>query len=123
MKTEAEPVRIRRYADMFSALGMEARLRILRTLLSAHPEGLVVGELQEALGIPASTLSHHLEKLRHEGLVTMRREQRFLRYAADTGMLQELVGFLFQECCSRTGEVPSSILVQIRKSTRPSRKE
>ena len=86
---------------MFSAIGTEARLRIMQMLLSAHPEGLVVGELGAELGIPNSTLSHHLEKLKHEGLVTVRREGTFLRYGANTEALQELLGFLYAECCTR----------------------
>jgi DNA-binding transcriptional ArsR family regulator len=90
-----------RYADMFAAIGNEARLRILRLLLSAHPEGLVVGELAAELEIPNSTLSHHLEKLKHEGLVTVTREGTFLRYAASTEALQELLAFLYAECCTR----------------------
>ena len=55
-----------RYADMLAALGSEARLRIVRLLLAAHPEGLVVGEIGSELGIPPSTLSHHLDKLKNE---------------------------------------------------------
>src|ERR1700727_2219700 len=90
-----------RFADMFSAIGTEARLRIIRLLLSAHPEGMVVGEIGSELGIPASTLSHHLDKLKNEGLVAVRRESTFLRYTADTTTLQEIVGFLFAECCTR----------------------
>ena len=98
---EPSPERLARYADMLAALGTEVRLQILRLLLSAHPEGMVVGEIQSELGIPASTLSHHLERLRAEGLVTVQRESTFLRYAADTAALQELLGFLFATCCSR----------------------
>ena len=86
---------------MFAAMGAEPRLRVLRLLLTAHPDGLVVGELQDELGIPASTLSHHLEKLRHEGLVTAERSGTFLRYRAHCDALQELLGFLFAECCTR----------------------
>ena len=59
---------IAKFADMFSAMGTEPRLRIMQLLLSAHPEGLVVGEIQSELDIPNSTLSHHLDKLRNEGL-------------------------------------------------------
>src|SRR5690348_1461411 len=80
---------IARYADMFSAMGTEARLRIMQLLLSAHPEGMVVGEIQEELGIPNSTLSHHLDKLRNEGLVEVQRESTFLRYTANIDALQE----------------------------------
>ncbi len=90
-----------RYADMFSAMGTEARLRIMRLLLSAHPDGLVVGDIATELDIPSSTLSHHLEKLRNEDLVSVRREGTFLRYSANTAALQELLGFLYAECCTR----------------------
>jgi DNA-binding transcriptional ArsR family regulator len=96
---------VARYADMFAAIGTEPRLRILRLLLAAHPDGLVAGELQAELDIPASTLSHHLEKLRHEGLVTVRREGTFLRYAANAETLRELLGFLYAECCTRSRAV------------------
>jgi DNA-binding transcriptional ArsR family regulator len=89
------------YADMLAALGTETRLRIVRLLLSAHPEGLVVGEIGAELAVPASTLSHHLEKLKNEGLVRVRRESTFLRYTADTEALQEILTFLFAECCTR----------------------
>ncbi len=92
---------IARYADMLSALGAEPRLRIVRLLLSAHPEGLVVGQIGAELGIPPSTLSHHLDKLKNEDLVSVRRESTFLRYTANTKTLQEIVGFLFAECCAR----------------------
>jgi DNA-binding transcriptional ArsR family regulator len=96
---------VARYADMLSAMGTEPRLRIMRLLLSAHPDGLVVGEIQNELGIAASTLSHHLEKLRHEELVTVRREGTFLRYAANAETLKDLLAFLYAECCSRNKAV------------------
>jgi DNA-binding transcriptional ArsR family regulator len=93
--------RVIRFADMFSAMGTEPRLRIMQLLLSAHPEGMVVSEIQEELEIPNSTLSHHLDKLKNEGLVQVRRESTFLRYTADTGALQQLLQFLYAECCTR----------------------
>ena len=92
---------IARYADMLAALGTEPRLRIVRLLLSAHPYGMVVGEIGSELGIPASTLSHHLEKLKTEDLVKVRRESTFLRYTANTQALQDILAFLFAECCTR----------------------
>jgi DNA-binding transcriptional ArsR family regulator len=92
---------IAKFADMFSAMGVEPRLRIMQLLLSAHPDGLVVGEIQEEIDIPNSTLSHHLDKLRNEGLVQVQRESTFLRYRADTDALQQLLGFLYAECCTR----------------------
>ena len=92
---------VAKFADMFSAMGTEARLRIMQLLLSAHPDGLVVSEIQEEVVIPNSTLSHHLDKLRNEGLVQVRRESTFLRYTADTDALQKLLQFLYAECCTR----------------------
>src|SRR5579863_3908660 len=93
----SDTVRTAHYADMFAALGAEPRLRILRTLLPAHPAGMMVGEIKSELGIAASTLSHHLEKLKNEDLITVRRESTFLRYAANTVTLEELLGFLYAE--------------------------
>jgi ArsR family transcriptional regulator len=102
---------VARYADMLSAMGTEPRLRIVRLLLSAYPEGMVVGEVGEELGIPSSTLSHHLEKLKNEDLVRVRREGTYLWYSANTQTLQELLGFLYAECCTRNKAVrPEKIL-------------
>jgi DNA-binding transcriptional ArsR family regulator len=92
--TQKNNERVMKYADMFSAMGTEARLRIVQLLLTAHPEGMVVGEIQDELEIPNSTLSHHLDKLRNEGLVVVQREGTFLRYTANTEALQELLQFL-----------------------------
>ena len=105
--------RVARYADMFSAMGNEPRLRIMRLLLSAHPEGLVVSEIQEELEIPNSTLSHHLDKLRTEELVEVTREGTFLRYTANTSALQELLQFLYAECCTRNKAVKPQDIIQI----------
>jgi ArsR family transcriptional regulator, arsenate/arsenite/antimonite-responsive transcriptional repressor len=106
---------VTRYADMFSAMGTEPRLRIMQLLLSAHPEGLVVGEIQEELDIPNSTLSHHLDKLKSEDLVQVRRESTFLRYTANTEALQELLQFLYAECCTRSKAVKPQDVVQISR--------
>jgi len=100
---------------MLAAMGAEPRLRIIRLLLSAHPEGLVVGELQSELGIPPSTLSHHLEKLKNEDLVKVQRESTFLRYTANAEALQELLTFLYAECCTRSKAVSPESIVQICK--------
>jgi DNA-binding transcriptional ArsR family regulator len=102
-----------RYADMLAALGAEPRLRILRLLLSAHPDGLVVSDIQSELGIPASTLSHHLDKLKNEELVRVKRESTFLRYTANTQALTELLQFLYAECCTRSQAIPPQTIVQI----------
>ncbi len=74
---------VAKFADMLSAMGTEPRLRIMQLLLTAHPEGLVVGDIQEELDIPNSTLSHHLDKLKNEDLVLVQRESTFLRYTAN----------------------------------------
>ena len=104
-----------RYADMFAALGAEPRLRIVRALLAAHPEGLVVGEIQDELDIASSTLSHHLDKLKNEDLIAVRRESTFLRYTANTGALEELLGFLYAECCTRNKAIKPAKITQICK--------
>src|SRR5438046_2752436 len=108
-KNEAELTA--KYADMLSAMGTEPRLRIIRLLLSAHPEGMVVGEIGSELDIPSSTLSHHLEKLKNEGLVRVRREGTFLWYSANTDVLQELLGFLYAECCTRNRAIEPEKIV------------
>ena len=105
--------RVAKYADMFSAMGTEPRLRIMQLLLSAHPEGLVVGDIQGELEIPNSTLSHHLEKLKTEGLVEIQRQGTFLRYTANTDALQELLQFLYAECCTRNKAVKPEQIVRI----------
>jgi ArsR family transcriptional regulator, arsenate/arsenite/antimonite-responsive transcriptional repressor len=112
-KTSAE--QIVKYADMFTAMGTEPRLRIMRLLLSAHPVGLVVGEIQSELGIPNSTLSHHLEKLKNEELVTVRRDSTFLWYTANTEALEELLGFLYAECCTRNKAIKPEAIVTLCK--------
>lgn len=113
--TKKSTEQVARYADMFSAMGTEARLRIMQLLLTAHPDGLVVGEIQEELEIPNSTLSHHLDKLKNEGLVEVRRESTFLRYTANTDVLQDLLQFLYAECCTRNKAVKPQSIVQICK--------
>jgi DNA-binding transcriptional ArsR family regulator len=112
-----EPALVTRTAQRFSALGAEPRLQILRLLLAAHPTGMVAGEVQEEMGIPASTLSHHLEKLRQVGLVSVRRESTYLWYTADTDALREVMNFLYEECCTRTRAVAPETLVQISQSS------
>ena len=113
--SRASAERVAKYADMFSAMGTEPRLRIMQLLLTAHPEGLVVSEIQEELEIPNSTLSHHLDKLRTEDLVAVKREGTFLRYTANTEALQELLQFLYAECCTRNNALKPQDIVQICK--------
>lgn len=102
-----------RYADMLSAMGTEPRLRIMQLLLSAYPEGLIVGEIGTELAIPSSTLSHHLEKLKNESLVKVRREGTFLWYSANTEALKELLGFLYAECCTRNKAIEPGKIISV----------
>lgn len=104
---KAPPIGLPQAATRFAALGHEARLSIVRCLLRSHPVGRVAGELQEELAIPASTLTHHLDALRHEALITQTRQGRFVRYFAHTDALRQLTEFLYAECCS----VPDSAAV------------
>jgi DNA-binding transcriptional ArsR family regulator len=109
------PDKVVKYADMFSAMGTEARLRIMQLLLAAHPDGLVVGEIQAELDIPNSTLSHHLDKLKSEDLVNVSRESTFLRYTANTDALQEVLQFLYAECCTRNKALKPESIITICK--------
>jgi DNA-binding transcriptional ArsR family regulator len=114
-KVQKNSHRVARYADMFSAMGTEPRLRIMQLLLSAHPEGLVVNEIQDELEIPGSTLSHHLDKLKNEDLVQVERKGTFLRYTANTEALREILQFLYAECCTRNKALKPQDLVQFCK--------
>jgi len=113
--TKKSPEKIAKYADMFSAMGTEARLRIMQLLLAAHPDGLVVSEIQEELDIPNSTLSHHLDKLKSEDLVNVTRESTFLRFTANTEALQEILQFLYAECCTRNKALKPESVIQCCK--------
>jgi ArsR family transcriptional regulator len=113
-KARTEPD-VARYADMFSAMGTEPRLRIMRLLLAAHPQGMIAGDIGAELEIPSSTLSHHLDKLKNEELVKVRRESTFLWYSANTDGLQELLGFLYAECCTRNRAIEPQAIVQLCK--------
>ena len=115
MATTPTEEEITRFADMFSAMGTGPRLRIMRLLLSAHPDGMVVGEIGNDLGIAASTLSHHLEKLKNEGLVKVMREGTYLRYSANAEVLQELLGFLYAECCTRNKAIEPRAIARLCK--------
>jgi len=104
-----------RFADMFSAMGTEPRLRIMRLLLAAHPDGMVASDVGAELDIPASTLSHHLEKLKNESLVNVRRDSKYLWYTANTDALKDLLGFLYAECCTRNKAIAPQAIIQLCK--------
>lgn len=105
---------IARYADMLAAMGTEPRLRIVRLLLQTHPDGLVAGEIGTELDIPPSTLSHHLDRLKREGVIVARRNGTFLWYSANTETLESLLQFLFAECCTRCEVVNPERVVSVK---------
>ena len=101
---------VTRCADMLAAMGAEPRLRIVRLLLMAHPKGMSAGDIGNELDITASTLSHHLDRLKRERVVNVRRDGTFLWYTANTDAIEALLKFLFAECCTRSGAISSERL-------------
>src|SRR5271167_203234 len=118
MKSRKHAQQAARYADMFAAMAAEPRLRIMQLLLAAHPQGLIVGDIQDELEIPASTLSHHLDKLKNEDLVRVRRDGTFLWHTANTESLQEILSFLYAECCTRNQAIEPGELVSVEPTSR-----
>ncbi len=103
MKTTTQTESLAVQSDRLAALGNEARLTIVRMLLQALPGELSAGDIAQQTGIPNSTLSHHLERLRKEGLVNSRKDKQWVWYQADTDTLADLVGFLYHDCCKGSG--------------------
>ncbi|MET7244150.1 metalloregulator ArsR/SmtB family transcription factor [Methylobacterium sp. EM32] len=89
----------------FAALGQEHRLRALRALVAAGPDGLAAGLLAEAIGIAGNTLSFHLKELSHAGLIASRREGKSVIYTAAYDGLSDLIRFLMRDCCQGRPEV------------------
>jgi len=86
-------------ANRFMALGNPIRLSILRLIVQGHESGTPAGAIQERIGIPASTLSHHLSCLAETGLVKVVREGTTLRYRPDFPALRGLLDYLWEDCC------------------------
>lgn len=103
-------------AAAFAALGQPSRLRIVRLLLSAYPQGLPAGEIQKELGVSAPTLSHHLDKLRQVGIVTAQKDRQWIWYSVQSEALKYLMDFLFEECCTRNQVVAVGDLEQSEAS-------
>ncbi len=96
----AMSISLERAAPVLAQLGNETRLAIVRTLVRAADNGLTVGEIQRAVGVPASTLSHHLQHLRSAGLLSQSREGSALRCQLDMALLRAVADFLVTECCA-----------------------
>jgi ArsR family transcriptional regulator len=93
--------KLERHAEQLGALGHPARLSILRYVVQGGEGGTAAGEIQSKLEIPASTLSHHLDRLASSGLLKARREGTFIYYSADYALLKLLTDYLWQDCCKR----------------------
>lgn len=100
-KTPSTDPSVETIAEIFSALGQVSRLQIVRLLLAAYPKGLPAGEIQRELGISAPTLSHHLEKLRQVGVLQIEKDRQWIWYSVRSETLQQLMAFLYAECCTR----------------------
>jgi ArsR family transcriptional regulator len=99
-----------------SALAQETRLAIFRMLVEAGAQGLAAGIIAERLDVPASSLSFHLADLHHAGLINQRRESRSLIYSANYRAMNDLVGFLTENCC---GGNPAACAPVLNPSVRP----
>ena len=93
-------MKLEQAALQLEALGNPTRLNIYRILVRAGTEGLPVGSVQEKLGIPASTLSHHFKRLVETGLVSQERQATTLICRAEYPAMQALIGYLADECCA-----------------------
>ena len=91
--------KLERHAAQLAALGSPVRLAILRHVVQGDAEGTVVGDIQAKLGIPWSTLSHHLERLSSAGLLASRPEGKFVHYRAEFDALRALTDYLWEDCC------------------------
>ena len=90
-------------ASILAELGNETRLTIVRHLVRAGGDGLMVGDIQRATGVPGSTLTHHLRRLCQVGLISRTRRGNALWCTADTGLVHSLAHYLIEECCADEG--------------------
>lgn len=93
---------------MLGALAQASRLNLFRLLVRKGPAGFSAGELSKRLSISAPTLSFHLRALEQTGLVTSRREGRFIYYTADFERMRKLITFLTENCCAMSGDERTS---------------
>ena len=95
-------MQLEKTAEQLEAIGNPIRLKVYRALVRAGDGGLPVGRLQQRLGIPASTLSHHLRQLVQTGLITQDRQATTLICRANYPAMKKLIGFLVDECCAES---------------------
>jgi DNA-binding transcriptional ArsR family regulator len=101
-------VETKQIVDALAALAHDTRLKVFRLLVEAGPEGLAAGSIGETLELPPATLSFHLAHLARTGLVRSRQDGRFVIYSADFAAMNELVGFLTENCCGGRSCAPAS---------------
>lgn len=104
--------------DALAALAQRSRLAIFRLLVEAGPDGLAAGAIGEKLDLPPATLSFHLAHLTRTGLVRNRQEGRFIIYSASFESMNELVGYLTENCCAGTACSPQVCAPTLPKSRR-----
>ena len=103
--------KLEQHADQLNALGHPSRLAILRYVVQGGSDGTPAGEIQSKLDIPASTLSHHLDKLSSAGLLRSRREGTFIYYAPEFDALKGLTSYLWEEDCCKRGKGQGVLLI------------
>jgi ArsR family transcriptional regulator, arsenate/arsenite/antimonite-responsive transcriptional repressor len=106
-----------------AALAQENRLEVYRLLVQAGPQGLAAGEVASALGIAPNTLSFHFDRLRHAGLVSVARHGRSLVYAARYETMNNLLGYLTQNCCGGRADLCEPAACKPAKTSRKRKKE
>jgi ArsR family transcriptional regulator, arsenate/arsenite/antimonite-responsive transcriptional repressor len=111
-------MKIQSAVKALGALAQETRLSIFRLLVQAGESGLSAGQIAKELDIPNATLSFHLKELTHTGLIVARQESRFIFYAANFTAMNELLGFLTENCCA--GNPCSPDMVCCDENTPPS---
>lgn len=93
--------KLERHAEQLSALGHRVRLKVLRRVVQAGPQGAAAGDIQTHVDLPASTLSHHLKRLVDAGLLSTRNEGTYHYYMADYTTLRGLTDYLWEDCCAK----------------------
>lgn len=101
--------------EAFAALAQDTRMSIYRLLVRQEPSSLRVGDISERLGIVPSTLSGHLAILKRAGLLKSTRHQREIHYSADISAMNDLIGFLLQDCCNGQLDNCSEILTLLNR--------
>ncbi|MDI1295367.1 MAG: metalloregulator ArsR/SmtB family transcription factor [bacterium] len=103
------------------ALAQDTRLSVFRLLVQAGPDGMIAGEIAQKMGVPASTMSHHLATLERAGLLVSQRDSRLIHYAVDYAGMQRLLSFLLEDCCNGAPDLCGDLLSHLPCKTEPAR--